>query len=92
MFGPHSTGCEPASASAGKAAAEILVLLTPCVPSSAEFEMQAEVLALESACRDISKLTTETALLLNTRLKREIEQAFDNHQLPGTGSVCSDRF
>ncbi|KAA6426822.1 MAG: hypothetical protein FRX49_03147 [Trebouxia sp. A1-2] len=46
---------------------------------------EAEVLALESACRDISKLTTETALLLNTRLKREIEQAFDNHQLPGTG-------
>jgi len=45
------------------------------------------VLALESACRDASKLTTETASLLDTRLKREVEQAFEKHQLPGTGSI-----
>ncbi|DBA87464.1 TPA: hypothetical protein ACH3X1_004503 [Trebouxia sp. C0004] len=48
---------------------------------------EAEVLALEFACRDASKLTTETALLLNTRLKREVKQEFEKHQLPGTGSV-----
>ncbi len=87
MFDPLFTSCEPASASAGKALAEILALLTPCALSSAELELQAEVLALESACRDASKLTTETTLLLDTRLKREVEQAFENHQLPGTGSI-----
>ncbi len=81
------TRCELDSASVGKAVFDILVLLIPCALSSVELELQAEVLALEFACRDASKLTTETALLLDTRLKREVEQAFEKHQLPGTGSV-----
>ncbi len=87
MFDLDFTRCKPASASAGKALAGTLALLTPCALSSAELELQAEVLAQESACRDASKLTTETASLLDTRLKREVGQAFEIHQPPGTGSI-----
>lgn len=53
----------------------------------ATVEMQAEVLAAESACRDATKLTAESALLTDIRLKREVEQAYNHHQLPGTGAA-----
>lgn len=47
--------------------------------------LQAELWASESADRGSSKLSIESALLLDTKLRREVAHAFEKHQLPGTG-------